>query len=419
MEGLLSTGPTPSSFKWVTLILLVPLSTITHFSQLMMDNANVTLEWKAFRPTIMNSFQNLYMDEVLADVTLACEGNHKILAHKVVLSACSNLFKQILANNKNPHPLIYLQGLDEKDLLLLKMSMYLGTATVEEKNVKTFMSVSKMYLNRYSDNHSMKETKSLYLKTETKPNRKLKFDNNFKRSTDHKTNIKIETEEHNIHNVEEINIEPKPDDTKPLTIEDMINIKGPIENQIIPPSLLCKYCNFRTNQKFKLKMHERKSHKEEIGHIYTHRMYMCEHCTYSTKQPSCFSLHMKRHNGKMIHCDQCDFQTTNNKHLSLHQDSRHNSTEYQCKICDTASTTMRALKFHIDKVHNGVRYNCKFCEYKATKISNLRSHERAIHDRLRYNCKHCTFGDSVESRLKMHTKRKHNIEQVMDSQENK
>ena len=89
-----------------------------------MDDTKVTLEWKAFEPTIKTSFQSLFMDEALADVTLACEGNHKILAHKVVLSACSDLFKNILANNRNPHPLIYLQGLDEKNLLLLKMSNY-------------------------------------------------------------------------------------------------------------------------------------------------------------------------------------------------------------------------------------------------------------------------------------------------------
>ena len=172
----------------------------------MMDNAKVTLEWKAFQPTIMNSFQSLYMDEVLADVTLACEGNHQILAHKVVLSACSNLFKQILANNKNHHPLIYLQGLDENDLLLLKMSMYLGTATVEEKNVNTFISVSKMYLNKYSDNHSMTETKSLHFKTtsETKPYVKIKCDQNDKRSTDHKTNFKLETQEHDMEKQQNI-----------------------------------------------------------------------------------------------------------------------------------------------------------------------------------------------------------------------
>ena len=125
-----------------------------------MVDKQISLQWKAFEPTVMNSFQTLYMDEGLADVTLACEGNHQILAHKVVLSACSNLFKQILANNRNPHPLIYLQGLDRNDLLLLKMSMYLGKATIEERHVNTFMSVSKMYLKKTADVHNIKENKN-------------------------------------------------------------------------------------------------------------------------------------------------------------------------------------------------------------------------------------------------------------------
>ena len=52
-----------------------------------MADASVVLQWKAFESTIQNTFQNLYTDEALTDVTIACEGNKQIIIHKVVISS--------------------------------------------------------------------------------------------------------------------------------------------------------------------------------------------------------------------------------------------------------------------------------------------------------------------------------------------
>ena len=115
-----------------------------------MSDTGITLEWKAFEPTINNAFQHLYTDESLTDVTLASEGKKQILAHKVVISSCSSFFKNILAMNRNSHPLIYLQGISYDDIVLLKRFMYLGKATVEEENVNNFVALSKIFLNKSS-----------------------------------------------------------------------------------------------------------------------------------------------------------------------------------------------------------------------------------------------------------------------------
>ena len=72
------------------------------------------LEWKNYESISSSSFKNLYDDDLFTDVTLACEGNKKIEAHKVILSACSNFFQEILKDNEHPHPLIYMQGIDKK-----------------------------------------------------------------------------------------------------------------------------------------------------------------------------------------------------------------------------------------------------------------------------------------------------------------
>ena len=53
---------------------------------LIMGQDGVDLEWKMYENISSNSFRTLYSDTDFTDVTLACEDNKKVMAHKVVLS---------------------------------------------------------------------------------------------------------------------------------------------------------------------------------------------------------------------------------------------------------------------------------------------------------------------------------------------
>ena len=50
------------------------------------------------------------------DVTLACDDGSLIEAHKVILSAGSQLFREILKKSKHPSPFIYLKGISKANL---------------------------------------------------------------------------------------------------------------------------------------------------------------------------------------------------------------------------------------------------------------------------------------------------------------
>ena len=65
-------------------------------------------------PTSFHEFQQ-YTE--FADGTLACEGNQMIEAHKVILSASSDSFRDILNQTNHSHPLIYMRGMKAKDLV--------------------------------------------------------------------------------------------------------------------------------------------------------------------------------------------------------------------------------------------------------------------------------------------------------------
>ena len=51
-------------------------------------------------------------EQYFADVTLACENVHQIDSHKVILTASSPLFSNLLKKTKYPHTLIYMRGMN-------------------------------------------------------------------------------------------------------------------------------------------------------------------------------------------------------------------------------------------------------------------------------------------------------------------
>ena len=53
------------------------------------------LKWKNFQSCITTAFESLRDDEDFVDITLACEGR-QIKAHKMILSACSPYFQELL-----------------------------------------------------------------------------------------------------------------------------------------------------------------------------------------------------------------------------------------------------------------------------------------------------------------------------------
>lgn len=64
----------------------------------MVDTQHFCLRWNNYQSSITSAFENLRDDEDFVDVTLACEGK-SLKAHRVVLSACSPYFRELLKVN--------------------------------------------------------------------------------------------------------------------------------------------------------------------------------------------------------------------------------------------------------------------------------------------------------------------------------
>ena len=97
------------------------------------------LKWNDFRENIAETSRALREDLHFSDVTLVCEEDHQIEAHRVILSACSPFFSSILKKNKHSHPMIYMRGLKSKDLIAIVDFIYHGEANIYQEDLDGFL----------------------------------------------------------------------------------------------------------------------------------------------------------------------------------------------------------------------------------------------------------------------------------------
>merc|ERR1711892_1527405 len=106
-----------------------------------MTENKLCLHWKDFEANMTVALKDLREEKDFFDVTIACDDN-QIQAHKVILSACSTFFRNLLRRNPHQHPLLYLKGVQYKDLLRILDFMYNGEVNVAEEELKQFLAVA-------------------------------------------------------------------------------------------------------------------------------------------------------------------------------------------------------------------------------------------------------------------------------------
>ena len=103
------------------------------------------LKWNDFQLNVSNTFQSLRTQEDFQDVTLVGDDNAQISAHKVVLSSCSEYFKNILIKNKHSHPLICLERTGISDLRNMLDYMYNGEVKIYQDDIDNFLKVAQRF----------------------------------------------------------------------------------------------------------------------------------------------------------------------------------------------------------------------------------------------------------------------------------
>merc|ERR1712208_243321 len=79
----------------------------------------------------------------LTDVTLVYDDKIQFKAHKIVLSACSTVFKSIINDLPQNNSVIYLRGVQHQEMESILEFMYLGVATFYQKRMNEFLNAAK------------------------------------------------------------------------------------------------------------------------------------------------------------------------------------------------------------------------------------------------------------------------------------
>ena len=108
----------------------------------MAQNDVLGVKWNFQYETVFSMIQGLTNEDPFSDVTLV-SGDELLdyQVHKLVLSTVSPVFKEILLNNPHDHPLIYLTGVNERELQYLLQLIYFGRTTVYDSQVDAFLKV--------------------------------------------------------------------------------------------------------------------------------------------------------------------------------------------------------------------------------------------------------------------------------------
>ena len=106
-----------------------------------MSANNYNLKWTSHPSGIFEGITSLRSEDELFDMTLVCSDG-QVQAHKVILSACSPFFHDLLVRHPHSHPLILLLGVGVRQLEAVLDFMYQGQVTVAQEELEKMLALA-------------------------------------------------------------------------------------------------------------------------------------------------------------------------------------------------------------------------------------------------------------------------------------
>lgn len=100
------------------------------------------LRWNDFEQNIIGAFRDLRTDRDFFDVSIVCKDD-TFQAHRVILAACSPVFREMIRHCSHHHPVLYLRGVRKLDLVALLDFMYHGETSLAEEELERFMETAE------------------------------------------------------------------------------------------------------------------------------------------------------------------------------------------------------------------------------------------------------------------------------------
>ena len=101
------------------------------------------LTWQNYSDHLKVMMKELMINDELADVTLVSEDRNQIKAHKIIISACSSVLKEILKLDQSAKTIIYLRGINISELESLMQYIYQGETKLDREKINEFLDLAR------------------------------------------------------------------------------------------------------------------------------------------------------------------------------------------------------------------------------------------------------------------------------------
>ena len=104
-----------------------------------------SLKWTDFGKNIVSSYADFRKEPYFSDVTLVCQEDLSIEAHRIILTSCSPFFSNLLRKNKHSHAMLYMRGLKAKELKAIVDFIYHGEAHIFQEDLDRFLALAEEF----------------------------------------------------------------------------------------------------------------------------------------------------------------------------------------------------------------------------------------------------------------------------------
>ena len=234
-----------------------------------------SLKWNDFHTNVSKSFGLFRNESYLQDVTLVSDDFKQYSAHKLVLSACSDHFRNIFQETKHPNPLLCLEGVSSANLKNVLDYVYDGEVRILQEDLDSFLFIA----NRLKLN-------GLFSEDIVKPD-----------YNDQQLEI---GEIHNNQQASEVNDVSTTKHTRPSKDKSLVTVKDEFKTKInqtyeenveaqMDGSLLCKLCGKVVSKTNRNRVANMKIHME----IHTEGLiYDCKFCDKTLRSSNSLNAHI-------------------------------------------------------------------------------------------------------------------------------
>ena len=100
----------------------------------------MSLQYTNHSTSLSSNLATLLQNHMHCDVVLACKDGLKLSAHKIILSACSKYFRDLLADTEiHQETIIVLRDINRKDMKAILDFLYSGEVKVPKYNLCEFL----------------------------------------------------------------------------------------------------------------------------------------------------------------------------------------------------------------------------------------------------------------------------------------